>query len=59
MGKHTILDAAKYFIGRISFRVFLWSISMTDEQYWNAIYLQERNHDTSWKDLRDSGGILK
>ncbi len=30
-------------IAKISFKIFLWSIRMTQEQYWFAIYEQERN----------------
>jgi hypothetical protein len=37
MGKQTLCGAIKEFIGHIAWRVFLWSISMTDEQYLEAI----------------------
>jgi hypothetical protein len=42
MGKMTFLDKAKDLIGRYAWRIFLWSIEMTEEKYWKAIYQQEK-----------------
>lgn len=32
----------KDFVNKISWRLFLWSISMTKEQYWQEIYEREK-----------------
>lgn len=42
MGKSTILDAMREGVARFSLCLFLWAIEMTEEQYLNAIYEQER-----------------
>jgi len=33
-----LLDRLKNFIGHIAYSIFLWSLSMTNEQYLDAIY---------------------
>lgn len=38
----SIFQKIKDFVGAVSFKIFLWSISMTKEEYWNAIYEQEK-----------------
>lgn len=45
MGHLSILDKIKDFVGGASFKIFLWSIGMTDEEYWHAIYKQEQYRD--------------
>lgn len=42
MGKQTILYKIRRFIGKICFKIFLWSIEMTEENYWSLIYDQEK-----------------
>ena len=42
MGEETILEKIRDFISRVSFKIYLWSIQRTAEQYWNEIYLQEK-----------------
>jgi len=41
MGEMSIFGKAKRFIGAVSWKLFLWSISMSDREYWRAIYEQE------------------
>ena len=47
MSPDTIFDKIKSFIGRNAFNIFLWSISMTQEAYWKAIYEQEKTVETT------------
>lgn len=49
MGPETIWDKIKDWIGGIAWGVFLWSCQMTQEQYWEAIYQQEKQHKESGK----------
>ena len=44
MSKQSLFDRLKEFIGNVAFDVFLWSVSMTNEQYWRTIYLQEKRY---------------
>jgi hypothetical protein len=37
MGEETILDCIRDWIGSVAFRVFLWSVRMTQEQYFKAV----------------------
>ena len=37
MGKQSLLDRVREWIGGVAFRVFLWSIRMTQDQYIDAI----------------------
>ena len=48
MGKASILEKLRQFIGSIAWRVFLWSISSTEEIYWEDIYEQERRRKEKW-----------
>ncbi len=41
MDEQTILEKIKELIGKVAWRLFLWSISMTQEEYLTAIYKQE------------------
>jgi len=38
MGNPTLVDKIKTIIGKISFRIFLWSIGMTKENYITMTY---------------------
>ncbi len=38
MGEPSIADKVREFIGDIAWRVFLWSIRMTDEEYDHAVH---------------------
>jgi hypothetical protein len=42
MKKSKILDWIKYKCGAIAWKVFLWSINMSEEKYWDQIYKQEK-----------------
>jgi len=42
MGPTTLKIIIKSFANKISWKIFLWSISCTDIEYWNKIYLQEK-----------------
>lgn len=42
MGKMTLMDKIKDLLGRYAWRIFLWSIETTEEQYWKEIYEQEK-----------------
>ncbi len=49
MGKQKWTDKIKIWIGAFCFNVFLWSIDATKEEYWRAIYEQEKRTDHSFK----------
>ena len=42
MGKQSLKDKIKEFITGIAFKVFLWGIEMTDDQYWKNVYEGEK-----------------
>jgi hypothetical protein len=42
MGKRNIWEELKLRIGAVAFGIFIWSIGMTDEEYFDAIYEQEK-----------------
>jgi hypothetical protein len=42
MGKRSIWKELKLRIGAVAFGIFIWSIEMTDEEYFDAIYEQEK-----------------
>ena len=44
MGKLNIFEWLKEFIGGICFKIFIWSINMTDDQYWNEVYEHEKKY---------------
>jgi len=44
MGEITLLQWMKEIIGNISFRIFLWTINKTQDEYFTMIYNQERNN---------------
>jgi len=41
MGEMSIFRKVRCFIESISWKLFLWSISMSDHEYWHTIYVQE------------------
>lgn len=43
MGKKPILEIIRQWIGGMSFRVFLWSIRMSEEQYWQEVWEKEED----------------
>lgn len=42
MGEETFFDKVRSFISELSFRVLLWSLRMNQDEYWAAIYEQEK-----------------
>ena len=42
MRETAIIDELRNIIAGISFRVFLWAVNRTAEQYWGEIFMQER-----------------
>ena len=42
MGKRSIWNKLKLRIGAVAFGIFIWSMGMTDEEYFEAIYEQEK-----------------
>ncbi len=53
MGKQSLLDSVREWIGGVAFCVFLWSIRMTQEKYLDAVtsdaiksYMQTANDNS-------------
>ena len=42
MGKSTLLEKIRDWIGGISFDIFLWAGKMSADEYWNKIYEHEK-----------------
>jgi hypothetical protein len=42
MGKRKIWEELKSRIGALAFGIFIWSIEMTEEEYFDVIYEQEK-----------------
>jgi hypothetical protein len=53
MGKETLCDKFKEFIGGIAFSIFLWSAGMTGEEYWHQVYVEEAMHLEPDEDAED------
>jgi len=45
MGEETLFDKIRNLIGSVSWRIFLWSVKMTANQYRKAIYEQESDRE--------------
>jgi len=43
MGNRTLWQQLKLRIGAVAFGIFIWSMEMTDEEYFDTIYEQEKN----------------
>lgn len=41
MGDKNFLSEVRSFIGYVAFKIFLWSIEMSLEEYINQIYIEE------------------
>ena len=41
MDGQSIFGKVKCFVGAVSWKLFLWSIGMSDREYWRTIYEQE------------------
>ena len=42
MGKKSLLDSVREWIGGVAFRVFLWSIRMTQDEYIDTIIRENK-----------------
>ena len=42
MGEETLLDKVRSIIGAFAWKIFLWSIEMTAEEYGRRVYEQEK-----------------
>lgn len=42
MEKETLMDKIRDIIGGIAFRLLLWSLQKTADEYWTEIYYQEQ-----------------
>lgn len=47
MGKLRILDRIRNVVGSIAWKVFLWSIRMTEDEYFEEVYKQEKKYHGS------------
>lgn len=45
MGKSSLIDKIKTLIANIGFKLFLWANQLTQEEYWKAIYEQEKRYN--------------
>jgi len=43
MGKQSFKGVIRDIVCYLSWKLFLWAVRMTDEEYWNYIYKAERN----------------
>jgi hypothetical protein len=44
MGKLRILTRLRLWIGSIGWRMFIWGMNTTEEEYWNSMYEWEKLH---------------
>jgi len=42
MGNLNLIEEIKRIIAKFSFNLFLWASGLTDEEYWDQIYQQEK-----------------
>lgn len=40
---NTIFFSFKNFVSSIGWRLFIWGLNITEEEYWEQIYEQEKN----------------
>jgi hypothetical protein len=43
MGAETLLDKIRSIIAGVAWRTLLWSLRMSPDEYWNAVYEQEKS----------------
>jgi len=51
MGKESFFDKLRNLITKVSFTVFLWSIQMTDDEYWRSVAEEEAAEQAHAHDL--------
>lgn len=44
MKKITLLDRLKRVVSSIGWKMFIWGLGITKEEYWSRIYEQEKNY---------------
>ena len=44
MGEETLMDKIRGIVGSIAFKLLLWSLKLTANEYWDQIYWQEVKH---------------
>lgn len=50
MGRQTLFEKVRQFVGSACFKIFLWSVKMTSEEYTAEIYYSgQRNPDFKMK----------
>lgn len=54
MGKSTLLETIKDWISSIGWKMFIWGINMTEDEYFNSIFKQE--YDRRFKDKKPPTG---
>jgi hypothetical protein len=57
MGNRSFWKELKLRIGAVAFGIFTWSIEMTDEEYFDAIYEQEKGLKEKTDEQEDSDFI--
>jgi hypothetical protein len=55
MGNFTLFETMREWIGGVAWIVFLWGIRMTEEQYINELYNQERHIREQFEEGRGNG----
>ena len=48
MGEETFFDKIRSIISGLAWKTFLWSLRMTQSEYWKAIYEQEKTRIDQW-----------
>jgi hypothetical protein len=45
MGKHkfNLIESIKSIVSSIGWKMFIWGLGITQEEYWHQIYLQEKS----------------
>lgn len=44
MGKYNIKERIKEIVSSIGWKLFIWGLGISQEEYWNRIYEQEKNY---------------
>lgn len=44
MDKFNFITKIKMFLASIGWKIFIWGNDFTEEEYWESIYQQEKNH---------------
>lgn len=55
MIKLSLLEQFRLWVGGLGWRLFIWGMNTSEEEYWDSIYEQEKRHRE--KELKDEGEI--